>query len=152
MNEPFDVPKASAILGAAVSEVFSDMAFLDAEVSGERRELGGKPIHAAIDALKPASFRLELKLPESLRSRIFDILYVDGPPSGASEDAVLELLNVMAGSFLTGYFGSDGDIKLELPRYLYLCGESEGQTLIDLGFDVEGEPLRVLLSSVRYRY
>jgi hypothetical protein len=151
-TQPFDEAKASAILGAAVSEVFSDMAFLDAQVSFANHGLDGKSVRAAIDVLKPASCRLELRLAESLRSRIFDILYVDGPPVGASEDAVLELLNVMAGSFLTEYFGEAGDIRLELPRYLYLNGEAEGQALVDLGFDVEGEALRVLLSSVRYRY
>jgi hypothetical protein len=125
---------------------------------------------AAIDALEPVSCSIELRMGDSLRRRISDILFsgqaAGGSANGdASDDALLELLNVIAGSFLTDYFGPGGEIKLDLPRYLYFGddaastgrevpeGQSSGSRVVaELDLDAEGEPLKAVLSSVRYRY
>jgi hypothetical protein len=155
MNEPIDRERASSALAAAVTDVFANMAFLDAERLAAAGPEEGLVTRAAIDVLRPSSCRVELRMRESLRSKISDILYpegVEGVGEGVPEDALLEILNVIAGNFLTDYFGPGMEIKLELPRYLYLSGDSEGGDVIDLAFDAEGEPLRVVLSSVRYRY
>ena len=72
---------------------------------------------------------------------------------------------MIAGTFLTDYFGPDVEIKLDLPRYLYFGdgavvpgrdaqgGQSgTSRVVAELDLDAEGEPLKAILSSVRYRY
>ena len=170
MTEPFDPSRAAPMLEAAVSRVFADMAFIDAERAARPLQMPPSEARAAIDALEPASCSIELCMGDSLRRRIADILFSgqtgSGAPSGvASDDALLELLNVIAGSFLTDYFGPVGEIKLDLPRYLYFGDESsaagrelpasqasESRVVAELDLDAEGEPLKAILSSVRYRY
>lgn len=166
MTEPFDPARAAPMLGAAVSRVFADMAFIDAEATHSPRSMAQPEARAAIDALEPASCSIELRMGDSLRRRIADILFSGQGESGAAcDDAILELLNVIAGSFLTEYFGPGGEIRLDLPRYLYFGdeapgpsrdaqdGQSGGSRLVaELDLDAEGEPLKAILYSVRYRY
>lgn len=170
MTEPFDPSRAAPMLGAAVSRVFADMAFIDAGPAPRPRGMSQPEARAAIDALEPASCSIELRMGDSLRRRIADILFSGQAASGAgngdaSDDALLELLNVIAGSFLTDYFGPGGEIKLDLPRYLYFGDEaasagrdaqggmgSGSRVVAELDLDAEGEPLKAILSSVRYRY
>ena len=166
MTEPFDPSRAAPMLEAAVSRVFADMAFIDAEKAQRPVQVAQPEARAAIDALEPVSCSIELRMGDSLRRRISDILFSGQAASGAaSDDALLELLNVIAGSFLTDYFGPGGEIKLDLPRYLYFGddaassgreaqeAQSSGSRVVaELDLDAEGEPLKAVLSSVRYRY
>lgn len=166
MTEPFDPSRAAPMLEAAVSRVFADMAFIDAERSPRPVQVAQPEARAAIDALEPASCSIELRMGDSLRRRIADILFSGQAGSGeASDDALLELLNVIAGSFLTDYFGPGGEIKLDLPRYLYFGDEAAlpgrdaqggpgggSRVVAELDLDAEGEPLKAILSSIRYRY
>lgn len=166
MTEPFDPSRAAPMLEAAVSRVFADMAFIDAGPAPRPREVAQPEARAAIDALEPASCSIELRMGDSLRRRISDILFSGQAASGAaSDDALLELLNVIAGSFLTDYFGPGGEIKLDLPRYLYFGDEAAAagrgaqgsqsgasRVVAELDLDAEGEPLKAILSSIRYRY
>jgi len=166
MTEPFDPSRAAPMLEAAVSRVFADMAFIDAGRSPRPVQVAQPEARAAIDALEPASCSIELRMGDSLRRRIADILFSGQAGSGeASDDALLELLNVIAGSFLTDYFGPGGEIKLDLPRYLYFGDEAAlpgrdaqggpgggSRVVAELDLDAEGEPLKAILSSIRYRY
>ena len=166
MTEPFDPSRAAPMLEAAVSRVFADMAFIDAERSPRPAQVAQPEARAAIDALEPARCSIELRMGDSLRRRIADILFSGQAGSGeASDDALLELLNVIAGSFLTDYFGPGGEIKLDLPRYLYFGDEAAlpgrdaqggpgggSRVVAELDLDAEGEPLKAILSSIRYRY
>jgi len=155
MMEGFDLGRARAELGKAVIDAMADMAFLDAE---PRTPGGAEPSHAwgfhsAIDVLRPVSCRIELQSQEELLERITDILFEEPAQEGPErEDAILEMLNVVAGSFLTAYFGRGTDIKLELPRCMFSSGGDEGDSIARIDFDAEGSPLRVSLSSIRYRY
>jgi hypothetical protein len=168
MTEPFEAAKAAPILRDAVCAVMADMAFIDTEalppgLKAARNAAAQDPAaagkgaaamsRAAIDALKPASCCIELRMTEALRARITDILYAgDGPEDASQDEAVLEILNVIAGNFLTGYFGAGTEIKLSLPRFMYAGETPEGSAVVELAFDSEGEPLEAVLSSVRYRY
>jgi len=154
------------MLEAAISRVFAEMAFIDAERTVRPLPMAQPEARAAIDALEPASCSIELRMGDSLRRRIADILFSGQAGSGtASDDALLELLNVISGSFLTDYFGPGVEIKLDLPRYLYFGDEapvagrdapgsqaSASRVVAELDLDAEGEPLKAILSSVRYRY
>jgi hypothetical protein len=156
MSENLDPDRAGAILADCVSSVFADMAFIDVEsgTAGSAQGVGGER-RAAIDVLSPLSCRIELTINEAIRDRVFDTLFGDASEEEqkkAAEDPLLEMLNIIAGSFLSGYFGSGVDIQLELPRYLYLGEVSPGQTVSSIALDAEGQPLKAAISSVRYRY
>lgn len=151
MTESFDPARTSAALSETLQTVLAEMAFLDAEP----RPSGSAPVHpeesrAAIDVLKPASFRLELHMHPDFAAKAASIILCDDTPRG--DDTVLEILNVIAGGFVTRYFGAGTVPRLELPHFKYFADGTEGQEICSLDFDVEGLPLRVILSSIRYRY
>ena len=155
MMEGFDSDRARAELGKAVVDAMADMAFLDAvpraaESDGPSQAWG---FHSAIDVLRPVSCRIELQSQEELIERITDILFEEPAQEGPErEDSILEMLNVVAGSFLTAYFGHGTEIKLELPKYVFFSDGEEGESIAAIDFDAEGSPFRVSLSSIRYRY
>lgn len=156
--------RAARILAESVSPVFGEMAFLDAVVVAaiwgpqaegqEAAQAGGADqMTIAIDMLKPLSLRLELAFPRSLEDRIDENLYGDltDRPVGAG-DSSLELLNVVAGSFLSGYFGAGASFKLELPFFLFGASEVSGPPIARVDLDVEGKRATLTLRSIRYRY
>jgi hypothetical protein len=155
MNDTIDAAKAASILMDTLSTTFADMAFIDVEPlagtpAGAAPRAIESPVRAAIDVLRPVSCRLEIECPASLKERVEATLF-QGEGS-SEEDSLLEILNVAAGVFLTAYFGSGADIKLELPQYLFFSDGSEGEVLARAEADAEGEPLRACLRSIRYRY
>lgn len=175
MNENFDRERACSRLAETVAAVFADMAFIDAVALAESiaaepaapavsapvgsapaSERTGVPAEApercALDVLKPVSCRLELALSPGLHRKIVDILLGESDIKGGADDSILEMLNVIAGGFLTSYFGTGVEIKLELPRYLFLEDESGGDIVCSADFDAEGERLSAVLRSIRYRY
>ncbi|MBL8966787.1 MAG: hypothetical protein JNG85_07235 [Spirochaetaceae bacterium] len=174
MNENFDREKACACLAETVAAVFADMAFIDAVTLAESiaAEPAAEPAAAtesapassrpgpssevlercALDVLKPVSCRLELALSPGLHRKIVEILLGESDVKGGADDSILEMLNVIAGGFLTSYFGLGVEIKLELPRYLFLEDESGGDIVCSADFDAEGERLSAILRSIRYRY
>ncbi|HSV56022.1 MAG TPA: hypothetical protein VLH39_02810 [Magnetospirillaceae bacterium] len=159
MTDSFDTAQAAAALGESVRNVLADMAFLDAWPRTPSGASDSPESRAAIDVLKPASFRLELRMPPDFAAKVAAIILCD-EPAGADasdgtfrgDDTVLEILNVIAGSFVTRYFGPGAVPRLELPHFKYYADGSEGEEICSLDFDVEGLPLRVVLSSIRYRY
>jgi len=161
-SEGVDARRVADALKAATTAVFADMAFIDAacvaEVPAEetREARPGLEVRAAIDILKPLSCRLELRMPRALSDTIKETLgsgdaadASDGPPT---DDAVLEMVNVLAGAFLSEYFGPGASIKLELPLYLFEGAEDGGEPLAALRYDAEGKPFEAYIHSVRYRY
>ncbi len=166
-----DARAAEALTDAAVS-VFAEMAFMDAlPMAGDaEKPVGGTDaVHVALDVLKPLSCRLELILSRNLADRISDNLYgtadmgfQEEASAGSAaaarsgdrsrDDSALELLNVLAGGFLSGYFGAGTPFKLELPFFVFGEEETEDTVTVRRRLDVEGLPAEVLLSSVRYRY
>lgn len=155
MNEAFDQRRARALLAETISSVFADMAFIDLEASAPGRADASalSEVRAAIDVLKPISWRIELGCSRALKSRIEETLRLGGGEAGQDTgDSILEMLNVAAGAFLTSYFGPGAAIKLELPQYLFIPEDEPGEALAEAVCDAEGEPIRALLRSVRYRY
>ncbi len=149
MKETIDTVKAVEALGRATSQVLADMAFIDAACASFDGPVA-YDVCAAIDILKPLSCRLELRMPRSLSDSIVETLGADGP---AADDAVLEMVNILAGVFISEYFGSGAVIKLELPTFLYESTEGDEDVPIAMvRGDAEGTPFAVVISSVRYRY
>jgi hypothetical protein len=165
MNERLDGDKAVSLLTDAVSSVFAEMAFIDVQgvstdVNPEQIIHAGIPVPddercASIDVLMPLTCAIELKVTTALRDRISETLFADYPGEERfklAEDSLLEMLNVIAGSFLSSYFGSLALIQLELPRFLFISEAPAGQTVAKVRMNAEGEPVTVTLTSVRYRY
>lgn len=151
MMPTLDPARAASLLMETISSTFADMAFVDIEPERSPEPKGiADPVRAAIDVLRPISCRLELECPGSLKKRIEETLFMGA--GGGEEDALLEILNVTAGQFLSAYFGAGTDIKLELPHYLYFSDGSEGEVLAEAAGDAEGEAIRAALRTVRYRY
>lgn len=178
MNDAFEQDRAKNILSDSITSVFAEMAFIDVERKQETEAddqkknatsmepnaipMKGSAVppfeserRAAIDVLSPLSCRIELKINTPLRDRILETLFGDiaeQEQRKSAEDPLLEMLNIIAGSFLSAYFGSGTNIQLELPRYLYLGEVSADQSVSSILMDAEGEPLEAFISSVRYRY
>jgi hypothetical protein len=159
MNEMFEPDRVKMILEQTLSSVLADMAFLDCQVPvnqvpGDR---SGLTHCVAIDALKPGSFRIELRVSEAFRKKVIGmIVEPDAGPStdmdSSEADFLLEILNVLAGNFLTAYFGQEFEPKLELPRYLFFSDPTDGKAVAETWMDAEGELIEITLRSIRYRY
>jgi hypothetical protein len=155
MTESFDAPRAGWELEKTVIGVLADMTFIDATPRPADASMDDSAweSRASIDVLRPMSCRIELRSPKAFLAEIIDILFAGAEDEGTDrDDSVLELLNVVAGSFLTSYFGPGTEIKLELPRYVFFSDGAEGEEIARLDFDAEGFPIRVSLSSIRYKY
>ncbi len=175
MTDTIDAGRAAELLGTAVSSVFADMAFIDAQPLGnnpldEEKKLNSGNAdgnaqapacdaddsrYAAIDVLTPLSCRILIHLDKSLLNKIVENLFGETPADvglANSEDSLLEMLNIIAGSFLSAYFGAGAPIQLELPRYLYFGEQHTGTEVARVELDAEGERLSASLVSVRYRY
>lgn len=158
MTKKLEQEKAAFLLSECVSSVFADMAFIDVQEIFDpppKEEKSSNEKCVAIDVLAPISCRIELRINQVLRDRIVENLFgysSDAEQKKNGEDAILEMLNIIAGSFLSAYFGTGMEIQLELPQYLYFDDESPGQTVARIFARAEGEPLSVTLNSIRYRY
>jgi hypothetical protein len=165
MSELLEGTKAADLLAESISSAFADMAFIDVQkVSTDTTPdaviHAGTPVPdnercVVIDVLMPLSCRIELKVDVALRDHIVETLFGDFPENEQkkmAEDSILEMLNVIAGSFISAYFGPDTTIQLELPRLLYIAESPVGQTVARVLMDAEGIPLTANLTSVRYRY
>ncbi len=151
MVEGIDVEKAQGALEAAVVSTLAEMTFVDISRAAGEVPAQADEVCAVIDVLKPLSVQIQVFFPAALRERIIQTLFSgDWEESPDKDDSVLELLNVIAGSFLSNYFGQGVHYKLQLPQFLYT--EDEGFPLFTLNLDAEGVPFRVALRSVRYTY
>jgi hypothetical protein len=154
-----DTGRAGESLKNAVIKTFGEMAFIDiAELMQEEPAADYSHI-LSIDIIKPVSVSIYLCLTDNLKRKIIDNIYsaeIDTPAGGAdtsqADDCLLEILNVLSGSFLTGYFGKNVDYKLEFPQMFVNIPEEEKHYTIALNFTGEGEPLKAVLNSVRYHY
>lgn len=156
MTYALETERAAKVLAQCVTDVFAQTAFID--VQGRD---GGSPIEdarcAAINVLSPLSCSVRISFSQATLDRIADSLYGDeakGKPGAKknAEDSMLEILNIVSGSFLSSYFGAGTEFLLELPQYQYGDDASPGEQVTRLRMDAEGEPIEVSLNSVRYRY
>lgn len=157
MKDTFQREKAAQILQECISSVLADMAFMDAlpNTSPETPQDNKERLNASIDILTPLSCNLEISTSRLLCKRIVDILYFDTEETikhKLAEDTLLELLNIIAGQFLSSYFGQGADIQLELPRLVYIQDDRNKETAVQVSMNVEEELFIATLSSVRYRY
>jgi flagellar motor switch protein FliM len=158
MSKNIETGKASVLLADSVTSVFADMAFIDVQEVFDENSF---PVEIAdercvsIDVLSPLSCRIELRINQALRDKIVENLFGGDPDSiqkKNGEDSILEMLNIITGSFLSAYFGAGTEIQLELPQYQYFNEQPQGQNVAKVLMLAENEPLTITLNSVRYRY
>jgi len=152
MKESIDALKAVSALSAATTSLFADMVFIDAVCvpdGNPDRPRVPYDVCVAIDILKPLSCTLELRMPGTLSEQIIETLGSDEP---GADDAVLEMVNILAGVFISEYFGAGAIIKLELPMYVYEPPADEDAPIAVVLGDAEGARFETLIRSVRYRY
>ncbi len=152
MKESIDADKAVTALCAATTSLFADMVFIDAVCTPDDNPdhpLVPYDVCVAIDILKPLSCTLELRMPRTLSTQIVETLGSDDP---GADDAVLEMVNILAGVFISEYFGPGATIKLELPMYVYEPPADEDAPIAVALGDAEGTRFETMIRSVRYRY
>jgi hypothetical protein len=162
MTYTLDPGKAEMILAQCVSDVFAETTFMDvqedsAQDDGATPEPSEINRFAAIDVLSPLSCRIQIGIKQNTLNRIADILFGSSGESALNikkytDDSILEILNIISGSFLTRYFGAGTEFQLELPQYLYAVNDTTGETVTRFLMNAEGDVIEILLVSVRYRY
>ncbi len=156
MTYALEAERATKVLARCVTDVFAETAFIDVQ-DRESGATQGATRCAIINVLSPLSCSVRISFSQTTLDRIANSLYGDearGKPGAKknAEDSMLEILNIISGSFLTNYFGAGTDFLLELPQYQYGEDASPGEQVSRLRMDAEGEPIEISLNSVRYRY
>ena len=133
-------------------QTFSDMAFLEViEDFGENNDSTYQNI-VLIEILKPTYGSLYLLLPNELKNMITKNIYGDdfnNLKENDIDDCLLEILNVLAGNFLTSLFGNKAIYKIELPQVLIDFKKREDYNLIR--FNAEGIKFEIFYMVENYK-
>lgn len=131
-------------LTEAVKKTLSDMAFLDAEPVEDDEGITGTSHIIAISYEAPERGSIALMLPLACKRQIVENIYGDEWESLDSEeidDCLLEMLNVLAGEYLSSRYGREVRRDLSLPRLVFDAAELEtSNTAERICFDAEGTP------------
>ncbi len=105
-------------LEEAVTETFSEMAFLDA-IPAKKPESNPSGQLFSIDVQGEQTHRLVLDLPLPIKQTIVENIHGcswDELSSSDIDDCLLEFLNVLAGAFGRLYWGDESRYKLSFPQ------------------------------------
>ena len=146
MMEVFE--KIAAELTSDVRDVFADMAFLDVmppPEGAEMREIDGP--WALIEVRGTVNGQLVLMLPLELKKALIESIYSepwDELEGDKKDDGLLEVLNVVAGKFTSGYERTDGFLKLTIPTVIFGTDDLPDKAPeVDLIQDAEGTLFRI---------
>ena len=141
------IAKVEDSVVAAVERTFSDMAFLDVvEIPEISAKLNfGHILH--ISFTEPEEGEIALFLPSECKRKIVENIYCsDWSTLHATEidDCLLELLNVLAGNFLSAYYGEAVKHNVSLPELRFDdSGIFKGHKYSQFYFDAEEMPFKV---------
>jgi chemotaxis protein CheY-P-specific phosphatase CheC len=143
------ISKVEDSMVAAVERTFSDMAFLDVigvpEISGKLKF--GNILY--ISFTEPEEGEIALFLPSECKRRIVENIYgSDWSTLHDTEidDCLLEMLNVLAGNFLSNCYGEAVKHNLSLPELRFDdSGISRDDKFANFYFDAEEMPFMVSL-------
>jgi CheY-specific phosphatase CheX len=135
-------------LTRAMSEALSEMAFLDAAVAQQEPSFPTSHV-ITVSFSRPIHGHITLYLSLEVKKAIVE--NVHGRDWGALsaveiDDCLLELGNVVAGNYLTAYFGKETVHDISLPALLFDDSDltCTGER-VAVCFDVEGTPLRAVI-------
>ncbi len=135
MNE-----KLQNSMNEAVLQTFGEMAFIDALPTGT--ELVEHHQIMILEITKPERGTIFLLMTTDCKQQVVENIHGDSwdsLPPGKIDDCLLELLNVLGGTFLSFYYGENTNYSLSFPQVMF--DDSEMPDLKNysiLSYDAEG--------------
>jgi len=130
-----------------IESVFSDMVFIDTLHIDSKPEIFNYTQILYIDILSPQPGYIIAYLPLELRKTIVETIHsTDWEDMHASEidDCLLEILNVIAGNFMTELLGRDVKYNISFPAVNYDEEDIENlEKSQEVFFDAEGSVFRI---------
>lgn len=140
----FETPFEDTItdsLNRAVIATFGEMAFMDV-LAAEKTSVDSKQI-TSIDIASPFRAKIIVRLPLTIKKNIVEYIHGqdwDDLKPDQIDDCLLELLNVMGGTFLFNIYGESTPYKVLFPEMIFDESEISAESnVIDLFYDAEGE-------------
>jgi len=139
------------IIKNSVKKTFCDMAFIDTAAFDGKKDIVFSHI-LSIDILKPFFGKIALFLPFECKNKIAENIYGKNfkeLKSQEIDDCQLELLNILVGNILSGYFGSKKKCKVDLPSIIFDKDEIEWnkKNIDEYYFDAEGSVFKLVFQS-----
>jgi hypothetical protein len=137
----------------AVQKTFPEMAFIDVEPIDESIEISEAShiIEISYEAPELGRGTISLVLPLPCKRAIVENIYGEAweeLESEAIDDCLLEILNVLAGEYLSSRYGPDVKRELSLPRLVFDRDELGKAPKTEYAyFDAEGTPFLVIHGS-----
>lgn len=126
----------------SVINTFSEMVFIDVEQANEKENEVKYSSILYIPFFKPENGAIALFLPTKLKKIIAENIHGEDYKSlnkEETDDSLLELLNVIAGSFLCEYFGTAESHLFSFPRIFFDNSELDiYKSNTSFYFDAEG--------------
>ena len=139
--------KIKELIIKTIESVFSDMVFIDTLHIDSKPEIFNYTQILYIDILSPQSGYIIAYLPLELRKTIVETIHsTDWEDMHASEidDCLLEILNVIAGNFMTELLGGDVKYNISFPAVNYDEEDIENlEKSQEVFFDAEGSVFRI---------
>jgi hypothetical protein len=147
MNGSINIEKASISLPLAVSEAFEVMAFMDViETGPEECEYRYK---IKIDILNPLHLKIDFYFMDDLKNKIIENVYGEETVrlnEEAKDDCLLELMNVLAGNFMSFYSGAGEAYEMNLPVMDDVLHKQNYSKYISCYFNAEGLNFKVVIN------
>lgn len=147
MNETINMEKAGISLPLAVEEAFEVMAFIDVSQSKSEEYKCRNKIR--IDIIKPFKGNIYLLFSDDLTDKIIGNIYGDDSAklnTKTKNDCLLELMNIVAGNFMTFYFGASADYEMDLPEVDTEIPEQDYKNRVNCFFNAEGLKFRAIIN------
>lgn len=148
------VERVAKALKTAVANTLENMAFMEAVSTAATCDPADKETWAALDVLKPFGGRITLVMPDGLVDQILDGVFGPPDPFGGEdetertfdaqqrEDTVAEILNTLAGQFLSLLVPEDSTFSIAVPER----GQGDpfgGEVCAIYGFESGGHVFRI---------
>lgn len=147
-------PPAQRDLGALVSDVLGDMAFMITDATPSAAPTGGVWLVGEIRYHGPVSGTLACWCSRPFGAQLAANLLGLDPTADdarqAADDAMRELLNVLCGHLVTRWFGTDAVFNLSIPSVrdaVDAPGATDAPTGQRYDITIDGEPLIVVHQS-----
>lgn len=139
--------RLEAALMSAVAETMENMAFEQVEtISGDgEAQLGINRIWSALNIIRPVAGEITIELSADYSSTLTDSLYgsLEGNLNDeVISDALAEILNTVAGRFMTQLIPPAQKFELGLPRVGRGTRSAESSRQASLTFDIGGQYIR----------
>lgn len=141
-----DAQRIKSAMDEAVLTTFTEMAFLDIVPLAESADIDHQQV-MTIQLFEPIRGSIQLYMSKEGKQTVVENIHADGWEHLTMEeidDCLLEILNVLAGNFLSEYRPSGPKPKMSFPEIVFDPSEIEqGALSRDFYYDGEGIPVRI---------